>query len=83
MREEERKKVDLTIAEECIVSMIKSSYLHSLLASVPGLPRSVRVLIVRRRQTFENRGRPGRITWVDQGRRNAGGHVGGVHIIIM
>ena len=25
------------------------------LASVPGLPRSVRVLIVRRRQTFENR----------------------------
>ena len=26
-------------------------------ASVPGLPRSVRVLIVRRRQTFENRGR--------------------------
>ena len=34
--------------------------LHTiLLASVPGLPRSVRVLIVRRRQTFENRGRPG------------------------
>ena len=31
------------------------------LASVPGLasPRSVRVLIMRRRQTFENRGRPG------------------------
>ena len=28
-------------------------------ASVPGLPRSVRVLIMRRRQTFENRGRPG------------------------
>ena len=25
------------------------------LASVPGLPRSVRVLIMRRRQTFENR----------------------------
>ena len=31
----------------------------STVASVPGLPRSVRVLIVRRRQTFENRGRPG------------------------
>ena len=30
-----------------------------ILASVPGLPRSVRVLIMRRRQTFENRGRPG------------------------
>ena len=30
-----------------------------IVASVPGLPRSVRVLIVRRRQTFENRGRPG------------------------
>ena len=29
------------------------------LAWVPGLPRSVRVLIMRRRQTFENRGRPG------------------------
>ena len=27
------------------------------LAWVPGLPRSVRVLIMRRRQTFENRGR--------------------------
>ena len=26
-----------------------------ILASVPGLPRSVRVLIMRRRQTFENR----------------------------
>ena len=26
-----------------------------LVASVPGLPRSVRVLIMRRRQTFENR----------------------------
>ena len=31
------------------------------LASVPGLPRSVRVLIMRmrKRQTFEERGRPG------------------------
>ena len=29
------------------------------LASVPGLLRSVRVLIMRRRQTFEKRGRPG------------------------
>ena len=35
------------------------------LASVPGLPRSVRVLIMSRRQTFEKRGRPGliSITW--------------------
>ena len=31
-------------------------------ASVPGLPRSVRVLLMRmrKRQTFEERGRPGR-----------------------
>ena len=29
------------------------------IASVPGLPRSVRVLIMRRQQTFEERGRPG------------------------
>ena len=35
--------------------------LHVLyIASVPGLPRSVRVLIMSRRQTFEERGRPGR-----------------------
>ena len=33
------------------------------LASVPGLPRSVRVLIVRRRQTFKNRGRPLKILY--------------------
>ena len=36
-----------------------SAVLYSVLAWVPGLPRSVRVLIMRRRQTFENRGRPG------------------------
>ena len=34
-------------------------YCYKHLASVPGLPRSVRVLIMRRRKTFEKRGRPG------------------------
>ena len=36
-------------------------FIHQYLqvAWVPGLPRSVRVLIMRRRKTFENRGRPG------------------------
>ena len=37
----------------------RSLALGPCLAWVPGLPRSVRVLIMRRRQTFENRGRPG------------------------
>ena len=46
----------------------------SPLASVPSLPRSVRVLIMRRRQTLEKRERPGRKhhVRVDWGRRLVG-----------
>ena len=47
-------------------------------ASVPGLPRSVRVLIMRmrKRQTFEERGRPRPSAWAEtsrEGRRGVPG----------
>ena len=42
-----------------IAPLSNSTPCTSCVASVPGLPRSVRVLIMRRRQTFENWGRPG------------------------
>ena len=48
-------------AEKRASRMLSCRWIRSPLplASVPGLPRSVRVLIMRRRKTFENRGRPG------------------------
>ena len=47
------------VAMDLIPIHLGSLPLAHNVASVPGLPRSVRVLIMRRRQTFEKRGRPG------------------------
>ena len=58
-------KRDVARREGSVCARGRRSYAYKyacdtyVVASVPGLPRSVRVLIMRRRQTFENRGRPG------------------------